>query len=178
MWQAEYFCVVFTRWVAVFVAGAALLIKSSFLDQTQVRKSEPQKPKTKFLLSLRGTSAGFNLLLGRTQESDPLRQDTPAKRVKKQGHDQQNNESWMFVCDTHSSSWHQDSLEPMSETETQFLVQKSRSFLKDRLNNSTLRWSQIQLATKVWPTSKSSQILWVLIQTWITRQSSLHSRTK
>ena len=71
----------------------------------------------------------------------------------------------------HSSSWHQDSLKPMSEMETQFQfqVQKSRSFLKDRLNNSTLRWSQIQLATKAWSTSKSSQILSVLIQTWITR---------
>ena len=52
--------------------------------------------------------------------------------------------------------------------ETQFQVQKSRSFLKDRLNNSTLRWSQIQLA-KTWSTSKSSQILSVLIQTWTTR---------
>ena len=55
------------------------VIKSSFLDQTQVRKLEPQIPKTKFLLRLQSTSVSFNLLLGRTQESDPLRQDTPAR---------------------------------------------------------------------------------------------------
>ena len=61
------------------LGNCAKLIKSSFPDQTQVRKSEPQTPKTKFLLRLLSTSASFNLLLGRTQESDPLRQDTPAR---------------------------------------------------------------------------------------------------
>ena len=54
-------------WVAP--QGSATMIKSSFLDRTQVRKSEPQIPKTKFLLRLLSTSASFNLLLGRTQES-------------------------------------------------------------------------------------------------------------
>ena len=53
--------------------------------------------------------------------------------------------------------------------ETQFLVQKSRPFLKGRLNNSKRVESQIQLATKFGSTSKSSQIIPVLIQTWITR---------
>ena len=67
------------------------MIKSRFLDQTQVRKSEPQIPKTKFLLRLLSASASFSLLLGRTQESDPLRQDTPAREKEetpKQGHEQ------------------------------------------------------------------------------------------
>ena len=59
------------------LGNCAKLIKSSFPDQTQVRKSEPQTPKTKFLLRLLSTSISFNLLLGRTQESDP--QDTPAR---------------------------------------------------------------------------------------------------
>ena len=66
----------------------------------------------------------------------------------------------------------------MSEMETQFQVQKSRSFLKDGLNNSTLRWSQIQLATKAWSTSKSSQILSVLIQTWTTRVLYTQERSR
>ena len=66
----------------------------------------------------------------------------------------------------------------MSEMETQIQVQKSRAFLKDRLDNSTLRWSQIQLATKAWSTSKSSQILLVLIQTCITRVLHTQERSR
>ena len=87
-------------WVAP--QGSATMIKSSFLDRTQVRKSEPQIPKTKFLLRLLSTSASFNLLLGRTQESDPLRQDTPAREKEETPSENQTTkaESWMLVCDT------------------------------------------------------------------------------
>ena len=51
------------------------------------------------------------------------------------------------------------------------------SYIKDRLNNSTLRWSQIQL-DKTWSTSKSSQIPSVLIQTWITRVLYTQERSR
>ena len=72
------------------------------LDQTQVRKSEPQIPKTQFRLRLLSTSASFNLLLGRTQESDPLRQDTPAREKEETPSENQTTKakSWMLVCDT------------------------------------------------------------------------------
>ena len=67
----------------------------------------------------------------------------------------------------------------MPGEETQFQVQKPRPFLKGRLNNSKLRWVTNSASYKSRKsTSKSSQIIPVFIQTWITRVLYTQERSR
>ena len=126
-------------------------------DRTQVPKSKTSNLNTEFQPWLLSANASFDLLLGRnTKEAS-----SQAGHTRRQNPKKRSRANLLIVI-----------LSPKLPR-ANVLRRNSRS------KNHDLSWndwtipncvgSQIQPATKAWSTSKSSQIIPVLIQTWIIR---------